>query len=135
MKLFARNTINGLIPLYPSDLDQKRKLKIGKDYEIDIKHPRNYEFHKKFYALINLAHDNTQLNMPFDAYRKYLIMKAGYFNVYETATGKFYDAMSISFASMNQIEFEQLYSRVLDEVLKDLGCTQEDVMENLVNFF
>ena len=105
MKLFLRNTISGLVPLYPSDFDEKRKLRLGQDYECEVKNPRNYEFHKKFMALVNIGHENTKLNMPFDTYRKYMIMKAGYFKSYQTAKGVYYEADSISFASMSQNEF------------------------------
>jgi hypothetical protein len=135
MKLLVKNTTTGLIPLFPSDLDEKRKLKIGREYEVEIKHPRNIGHHRKFFALLNLAHDNTSLEMPFDTYRKYLVMKAGYFDVFKTPRGDFYDAKSISFASMPQDEFEELYSRVLDVIIQDLGCTEEEVTENLINFF
>ncbi len=135
MRIYCRNTLSGLVPLYPNDMDEKRKLKVGRDYEVEIKHPRNYEFHKKFFALINLAHNNTHLDMPFDAYRRYLIAKAGYFDVYTTDKGQFIEPKSISFTSMNQVEFEEVYSRVLNVIIKELGLTEEEVTENLINFF
>ena len=31
MEIYCRNTASGLVPLYDSDYDEKRKLKIGKD--------------------------------------------------------------------------------------------------------
>ncbi len=135
MKIYCRCTPEGLKPLYDSDFDEKKKLRIGKDYEVEIKHPRNYEFHKKFFALINLAHNNTELDMPFESYRRYLIAKAGFFDIYKTPKGEFIEPKSISFASMNQIEFEEVYSRVLNVIIKELGLTEEDITENLLNFF
>jgi len=134
MKLLLRNTIAGLIPLYPSDYDQKRKLKLGNDYEADIRNPRNIGFHKKFFALINVGHENTSLEMPFDTYRKYMIMKAGYFKSYTTPKGTYYEADSISFASMSQDQFEDVYSRVLDKIIEDIGATKEDIENQLVTF-
>ena len=134
MKLYVKNTLQGLIPLYDSDFTEKRKLKLNKEYEVEIKHPRNIGHHRKFFALLNLAHSNTSLEMPFETYRKYVIMKAGYFKVYHTPKGEFYDAESISFANMPQDVFEELYSRVLDVVINDLGCTEQEIMDNLINF-
>jgi hypothetical protein len=134
MKIFLKNTISGLIPLYPSDFDEKRKLKLGQDYEADIKNPRNLGFHKKFFALLNVGHENTKLDMPFDTYRKYLIMKAGFFTAYQTPKGTYYDPDSISFASMSQDEFEEVYSRVLDKVIEDIGVVKEDIEKQLINF-
>lgn len=134
MKLFARNTLQGLVPLYPADFDTKRKLKIGQDYEVEIKNPRNLGFHKKFFALLNIGHENTQLDMPMDAYRRYITIKAGYYNVYQTPKGLYYDAKSISFASMTQDEFEDVYSRVLDKIIEDIGADKKDIEEMLIEF-
>lgn len=134
MKLIVRNTLHGLIPLYPSDMDSKRKLKLGEDYECEIKNPRNYMFLKKFFAMINIGHVNTSLDMPFEAYRKYMIMKAGYFKAYQTPKGVFYEPESISFANMSQDEFEEVYSRVLDKVIEDIGSDRDTIERQLVSF-
>jgi hypothetical protein len=135
MEIYLRNTINGLIPLYPSDFDEKRKLKLGQDYKANITNPRNYEFHKKFFALMNIGHENTSLEMPFKTYRKYVTQKAGYFKTYATHKGVMIEADSISFASMTQYEFEELYSRVIDVIIKDIGSTTEEVEMQLTEFF
>ena len=122
------------MPIYPSDILDKQKLTIGKDYECDIKNPRNYEFHKKFFALINLGHHNTKLELPFDVYRKIMIMRAGYFTAYQTDKGTHYEADSISFGSKTEDEFQEIYSRVLDQIIKDIGLTSDEVEEELTNF-
>lgn len=135
MKLFVKNTLSGLVPLYPADLEEKKRLKLGAEYEVEIKHPRNIGFHKKFFALVNIGHQNTSLEMPFETYRRYVIMKAGYFKVYNTGKGSYYEAESISFANMDQIQFEEVYSRVLDIIIKDLGVSKDEIEETLINFF
>jgi len=134
MKFYCKNTLSGLVPLYPADLDEKKRLKLGQEYEIEIKHPRNIGFHKKFMALVNIGHENTSLDMPFDTYRRYVTMKAGYFKTYTTKKGTYYEAESIAFANMNQAKFEDVYSRVLDIIINDLGATREEIEEVLINF-
>lgn len=134
MKIFCRNTISGLVPLYPSDFDEKRKLKLGNDYEVTVVNPRNIGFHKKFFALVNVGHENTKLKMPFETYRRYVIMKAGYFKTYQTTKGTYYEAESISFANMDQSQFEEVYSRVLDVIIKDIGAVPQDIEKVLINF-
>jgi hypothetical protein len=134
MKLYVKNTLDGLIPLYPADQDERRKLKIGKEYEVEIKHPRNYQFHKKFFALLNMCFENYETEMPFDTFRRWLIMRAGFVNIYTTDKGTFYDAQSIAFGSMDEQQFQEVYNKVLDVVIKLLGITEEDVMDNLINF-
>ena len=134
MKLIVRNTITGLIPLFPSDFDQKRKLKLGVDYEADIKLPRNYPFLKKFMALINLGCENSSLDMPHETYRKYMTIKAGYYNAYSTPKGVYYEAMSISFSSMHEDEFQEVYYRVLDKIIEDIGSTKDEIEKQLIDF-
>jgi hypothetical protein len=134
MNLLLQNTLSGLVPLYPSDYAEKRKLKLGETYEADIKHPRNYEFLKKFMALINVGCENTKLEMPFDTYRKYMTIKAGYFNAYQTPKGLYYEAMSLSFASMDEVTFQDVYSRVMDKIIEDIGCTSAEIEKQLISF-
>ena len=134
MKIFVRNTLTGLIPLYPSDQIEKRKLKLGEDYECDIVRPRNLAYHKKFFALLNVGHENTKLDMPFETYRKYLIMKAGFFTAYTTPKGIYYDPDSISFASMDEDEFHDVYSRVMDKIIEDIGATSAEIERQLIEF-
>jgi hypothetical protein len=134
MRLLCENRIQGLVPLYPSDFDDKRKLRLGETYQVEVTNPRNVGFHKKFFAMLNVGHENTSLDMPFETYRKYMIVKAGFFTAYQTPKGVYYDPNSISFASMSQDEFEEVYSRVLDKVIEDVGLEREDVERQLINF-
>ena len=134
MKILCRNTISGLVPLYPSDYDNKRKLKLGQDYECDITNPRNVGFHRKFFALLNIGFENSGLRLPFEVYRKHILIKAGYFKVYTIEDKVYYEAESISFASKSQDEFEEIYSRVCDIILADIGATREDIEKQLINF-
>ena len=136
MKLLVTNTEKGLLPKYDSDFEEKKRLKIGEDFWCDIKRARNYEFHKKFFALMKIGCENSKnVTMPLDAYRKYATIKAGYFKTYKTPKGLFVEAESISFDSMSQDEFEKLYSAVLDFIIQDTEATKEDIESNLISFF
>ena len=124
------------MPLYPSDLEEKKHLKLGKVYSCEFHFERNYEMHKKFFALLKIGCENSQhVEMPLDTYRKYAIIKAGYGIPYKTPKGIFVDAESISFASMTQEKFEKAYSDVLDFIIKDTGADREFIEDNLINFF
>ena len=135
MKLYLRNTLAGLIPLYDSDFTEKRKLKLNTDYLADIVNPRNIGFHKKFFALINLGHKNTKLELPFESYRAYVLMKAGYVKTFTTPNGLMFLPDSISFANKTQDQFEEVYSRVIDVIIKDIGVTSEEIEKELIEFF
>jgi hypothetical protein len=134
MKITVRNTINGLVPLYSSDLDEKRKLKIGETYQVEVKRPRNYQFHKKFFALLNIGWENTDVEMPFDTYRRWVTMRAGFYKVYHTPKGELYEPESIAFSNMDDDTFSEVYERVLSIILKDTGADKPDV-EMMLNDF
>jgi len=134
MVITVRNTINGLVPLYSSDLDEKRKLKIGETYQVEVKRPRNYQFHKKFFALLNIGWENTDVEMPFDTYRRWVTMRAGFYKVYHTPKGELYEPESIAFSNMDDDTFSEVYERVLSIILKDTGAEKPDV-EMMLNDF
>jgi len=96
--------------------------------------PRNIAFHRKIFALFNIGHENTSLELPFEVYRKIMTMRSGYFTAYETDKGTHYEADSISFAAMDQDTFDELYSRVLDVIIKDIGATSEDIERAIIEF-
>ena len=134
MVITVRNTINGLVPLYSSDLDEKRKLKIGETYQVEVKRPRNYQFHKKFFALLNIGWENTDVEMPFDTYRRWVTMRAGFYKVYHTPKGELYEPESIAFSNMDEDTFSEVYERVLSIILKDTGAEKPDVEAMLIDF-
>jgi hypothetical protein len=135
MKITVKNTEQGLIPLYPSDLDEKNKLKIGEIYSVEIKKDRNYQFLKKFFALIKLGHDNTKLQgINIDIYRAYVTMKAGYVETFKTPKGLMALPKSIAFDKMDDAEFEGLYNSAIQVIIDDIGATREDIEQNIINF-
>ena len=121
MKLFLLNTQEGLKPLYDEDYDLKKRLKVGKVYKADISIPRNYEFFKKYHKLISLAweYQNEAVQAHFktrENFRKTVEIAAGHCErVYHLKIKDWVDApKSISFASMTEEEFQELYERVKD---------------------
>jgi len=134
-KINLLNTATGLKPLYDEDYEEKKKLKIGRIYRSDITEPRNIKFHRKFFSLIKLGHDNTKLEMPFEAYRALMLMKAGYVDVYELPDGKKMALpQSISFANMDNTKFEKAYYAVLNVVGKDIGVDNEALEAEVLNY-
>ena len=134
MKIYVQNTLHGLVPLYDADLDEKRKLKLGETYEVEIKRPRNVKFHRKFFALINEGWSNTETDMPVDVYRKWVTMRAGYYTIYHTPKGQLYEPVSISFSNMDEDAFQEVYSRVLDVIIDDLGVTADEMNQQIMSF-
>lgn len=144
MKLKLKNTASGLIPLYDEDFEEKRKLKIGKDYLAEVKLARNLKFHRKYFALINCAweYQNEQIQAAFrgkkDIFRKSLEVTAGHCErIFNCKLNSWVDVpKSISFESMSEEEFSDLYERVKDVLWAAFlkGVTREEFEENLANF-
>lgn len=144
MRLFCKNTAGGLIPMYDSDYEEKRKLKVGKEYQVEIKEARNLKFHRKYFALINCAweYQNEQIRAFFheskEVFRKTVEVQAGWCEkVYNLSLRSWTEVpKSISFGSMSADEFNDLYERVKDVLwsvfLKNVS--KEEFENNLINF-
>ena len=143
MKLNLQNTARGLIPCYDDDFDEKKKLKIGEIYKVEIKLYRNYEFHKKYFALINCAWEYlTEKQQEFikskNGFRKTLQIAAGWSEVYYSIDRKDWieESKSIAFDEMDNAEFETLYNGVKDVLFTTFlrNISEEEFMKNLINF-
>lgn len=122
--------------MYDSDLDQKKMLKIGQVYKVKVSRPRNYEFHKKFFALIKLVYDNQEVFNNQDHLRKELIKQAGFYDIYHGLNGvPIMVAKSISFGSMSESEFSELYNRVIDVVVKYFAFDRQELMDEIEQHF
>ena len=131
----VKNMNNTFSIAYPSDYELAKKLKVGEEYECDIKRPRNYKFLKKFFALNRMVFDNQEVYSNVDDMREELTKAAGFYYCYVNHAGvKTYKAKSISFAKMSQEEFDEFYNRYLDVVVKVFHFERETIAENLEDF-
>lgn len=144
MDIFCKVTPCGLVPLHDSDLDLKKRLRVGSVVRCKVSNPRNYEHHKKFFALVRLTFDNLPLPLvekwnirnEYDMLRRFK-RDLGYFtntiNEYEEHEIEY---LSISFAAMEQHEFEQFYNQCIDLVLFKYikGIDKQDLITEIENF-
>lgn len=137
MKLLVTKTPSGLKPCYDSDFYIYAKIPIGETFEIEYKKPRNYKFHKKYFALIKLAFENQQDYRNLNDLRRDLSITAGYYDeVVNKVTGEVYKiAKSISFSSMDENEFSELYERIKDIISQWLGISNESIENEINQFF
>lgn len=139
MKILCTVTEQGFKPFYNSDWGEKSKLKIGEEIWVEVKKARNYEFLKKFFALLNCGLANSKGKYiqtdNIDLYRAYVTMKAGYVDITATSKGTMITPKSIAFEKMDEVEFQKLYNKVVDFVILDIEATREDIEKVLINFF
>ena len=122
-----------LAPVDEVSAESIAKLK-KEEFTVPLSPVRCPKFHKKYFALINLAFENQEFYKDLNQFRKIMEMKSGYFDIVPTDKGVVYLPKSISFDKMPQSEFEELYSKVLDEVIKLLNCDENDLLNQLVGF-
>lgn len=143
MKLLVVSTPRGLVPLGDDDYEEKKKLKLGQAYTVEVRVARNVDFHRKYFALIAYAWEylNEKELATFktkDSFRKYLEISAGHCEViFHPRLQEFVEIpKSISFGSMDNAEFSDLYQRVKDVVLSIIGnrVTREEFERILIDF-
>lgn len=108
-----------------------QKIKLGSVIHADFKKMRNPKFHRKAFALFNLAFQywqpgevSSKHGVPeknFDRFRKDLTILAGSFhNVIRLDGSVRIEADSLSFGSMDEETFDKLYNNVLNVILKKI---------------
>lgn len=143
MDIYCRVTDIGLIPMYNSDLDEKHRLRIGDNVLCTIKRPRNYEFHKKYWALLRL----TVANLPHLIQQQMQIfteedlldclkIDLGLFTTRWHGGRQIVKTGSISFAKMDNTEFEKFFSRSVDAILRIYlrGTDRQALIEEVENY-
>lgn len=143
MKLLVVNTPRGLVPLGDDDYEEKKKLKLGQTYSVEVKVVRNVDFHRKYFALIAYAWEflNEQETERFkdkENFRKYIEIAAGHCEIiFHPRLQEFVEIpKSISFAKMDNTAFSDLYGRVKDVIFSIIGdrVTQEEFERLLIDF-
>lgn len=123
-----------LKPINDSDLTEIVMMRQNTDYKFEVTHPRNYQFHKKFFALLNLGFANQDKVKDFMEYRTIKIMQAGFFKMIVTDKGKVFIPESISFSSMDELEFEKVYKIILDIICSETKLTSMEIENELLSF-
>lgn len=112
--------------------------------------PRNSKFHRKFFALLDLGFDAWEpprkrqnykghpVQKNFERFREDLTIAAGFYEQTFDLKGRLQlRAKSISFANMDDAEFEKVYSAVADVLLAGVlvnysGRDELDVVVNQI---
>lgn len=136
----------GNVPATDQDREEYNKLQYGEIFGCRTVNQRNAGFHRKFFAMCQLAWDNCpehiaknypqQPNVP-EKFWKELIKRAGYYDEQVNFKGVTeYHAKSIAFDNMGESEFQDLYSAVLDAIIKwIMPELDKDILKSeLMNF-
>jgi hypothetical protein len=122
---------NKLVPIDDEAHQFISKYKSGDKLKAKITKPRNYEFHKKAFALINMGyeyyeppeqlHNGVIIAKSFESYRKGLIITSGFYKLVVGFKGNLvYEAESLSFESMAEDRFQIVYKAMFHVVWNQL---------------
>lgn len=124
----------------------------GQGLHVRVTRARNIKFHRKFFAMLQVAFEAWDPELKtygdevavknFDRFRKDVMILAGFYNATVNLKGEIrLEALSISFANMDEDEFEKVYSKVaevlLAKVLKAAGYNRKEldrVVEQMQEF-
>jgi len=128
MELTLVRTDYGLQAYGNEDYDQLAKIPKGRIVRAKVVLPRNPKFHRKFFSLIRAAWDclteEQRRNLrSVESFREQLLITSGFSTPVFDVDGNVFqeNAKSISFSSMDEAEFGDVYSRVLDTILTILS--------------
>ncbi|WP_027798269.1 DUF1367 family protein [Paraburkholderia dilworthii] len=151
MEVLLTKTPQGyMIPLSESEADKCKRFKVGATVRAEVSAMRNHKFHRKFFAMLDVGFDafdppeSEHRGMPVqknrERFRKDCIIAAGFYDAVANLNGEVRaEAHSISFASMDDAEFERVYSAVanvlLQKVLRNYTRADLDsIVEKMMGF-
>ena len=130
MELLLTKTPQGyLIPSDEAEAEKMKRFKVGGTIRAKVAQMRNYKFHKKFFAMLDVGfdawepsekeHKGLPVQKNKERFRKDCIIAGGFYEPVVNLRGEVRaEAKSISFASMEEEEFEKVYSAVADVILQ-----------------
>ena len=137
MKLTFLKSVGGV--LLPSDdecIEAMNKIKNGTEIMIEYKQKRNVKFHRKAFALLNLVLKNQDRYSNINDLLVEFKLKSGHYEEHITTKGKIiYVPKSIAFSEMDELEFNELYSKFIDIALQHfISMSKEELEQQIINF-
>ena len=137
MKLTFLKSVGGV--LLPSDdecIEAMNKIKNGTEIMIEYKQKRNVKFHRKAFALLNLVLKNQDKYSNINDLLVEFKLKSGHYEEHITTKGKIiYIPKSIAFSEMDELEFNELYSKFIDIALQHfVSMSKEELEKQIINF-
>lgn len=119
-----------------SDLNKVRRIKPMDMVKCKITAPRNVKFHRKAFALFNLVFQNQEMYTDLEHLRKDLICTAGYYTERSNLHGEvIQEPKSISFAAMDEHEFNQFYDDIVNTIVKYFNFDKQAILDNVAQYF
>lgn len=115
MKLFLVRQGSRLAPATADDEKKIETLRGENWYKADIRKARNPGYHRRAFALIKLIFESQERYTSIEDLLVELKLQCGWYVEHVRHSGELiYVAKSIAFESMDQLQFERFYDRLVD---------------------
>lgn len=134
MQALFRKDLNALRPASEEAEELLRKLKLGKEVMVEVKRPRNLQWHKLYWKTMQLIADNLDVRYSPEAISDYIKLQIGHVNVYEINGQVMQTPKSISFANMDQTEWEAYWEQAINYACEHLipGLKSEELKNEVL---
>lgn len=107
--------------ILPESEEEFGKIGEGEIVRVEYHRPRNIRFHRKFFALLDVAFKNQEFYATEQQFRTALLIGLGWCDTFIRQNGEvLYIPKSISFAKMGEDEFEKVYNDTLDYLVREM---------------
>ena len=128
MKIYCKKINGHLVP------ESELKIKEGEWVQVEIKKPRNIYFHRKYFAMLNIVLDNQTKYANVNDLLTEIKLRLGHYQEYIDHQGRLiYVPRSISFAAMDDLEFQKFYSKTIRAILANVVKIDPEELERQVN--
>lgn len=133
-EIYLQRTVGGLRPYDDAGIEALRKIKVGEIVQCEITRPRNLAHHRKFWALLNVFWQATgDWSSTYGVLIELKVRLGHVQDVLIRETGELVKVpKSISFANMDQGEFDEFYEKCIHELCKMGGGIEEDALRQEV---
>lgn len=130
--IWLRRTATGIAPIDPDDLP--KGWKVGDALLANIRKPRNGKTHRRAFVLLDVVYPHTEYPTK-ELLRKAMTVGAGFVDeIINPLTGEVaWMARSWAFDNMDDTEFNELFSRLVDVALKIVPGSSRDDWEAAVD--
>lgn len=128
---------NRLSPIDPTSFELIESMKGGEIVAAEITRPRNLGHHRKFFALVNVVFEAQERYPTRDHLLDAIKIGIGHYDLVPINKKQtVIKTRSISFARMDQENFEKFYNKAVDHILKAIlpGVGRQDLEQQVIEF-
>lgn len=120
---------------FPADDETKelqKRFKQGEELIVEFVKKRNPRFHRYAFRALQFMYECADVDVPFDPWRKDLLILAGYKKVYGFPDGRvLVEAESLKYESMDEVKFHRVFNDLVQAFLDHYGqkISYDQVME------